>query len=121
MKYQILPKTDNNKRKLIRHYLGEKNNWTQYYLIRNCGFEPSVDNTDFNKTLNEISNAFFWKKPAIISTHRINFIGELVENNRTKNLNALETLIKKILIKWPDVEFITSDNLGNKIKLNKND
>ncbi len=121
MKYQILPRINNDKRKLIRHYLGEKNNLGQFYLIRNCSFEPSIDNANFNKTLNEIHNAFFWNKPAIISTHRINFIGEIVEDNRTKNLNALETLIKKILIKWPDVEFITSDNMGNKIKLNKND
>ncbi len=121
MKYQILPKTDNNKRKLIRHHLGIKNNLDQYYLIRNCSFEPSIDKTDYYKTLHEINNAFLWNKPAIISSHRINFIGELLEDNRTINLKGLENLIKRILIKWPEVEFTTSDNIGKIIKLNNND
>lgn len=122
MKYQLLPKIGDEKRKIIRHYLGEKNSIGQYYIIRNCSFEPSL-NFDFsvNKTINEIKNAFFWKKPAVISTHRINFIGSLVESNRTKNLVSLEFLLKSIKKKWPDVEFMNSAELGETIKTNKND
>lgn len=118
MKYQILPKTENKKRKLIRHYLGEKNNIGQYYLIRNCSFEPSIDNLDFNKTLNEISNAFFWNKPAIISTHRINFMGELSEVNRSNNLKQMDMLIKNIIKKWPNIEFMTTPTFCDSVLKN---
>jgi hypothetical protein len=121
MKYQILPKNGYEKRKLVRHYLGKKNNLGQFYLIRNCSFEPSLDNSGTNKTIQEIQNAFFWKKPAIISTHRINFIGDIVESNRTKNLKDFELLLKNILKMWPNVEFVSSNVLGEIIKLNKND
>lgn len=121
MKYQILPKIGNNKRQLIRHQVGEKNNLDQCYFIRNCGFEPSIDNSNISKTLSEINNSFFWKKPAIISTHRINFIGNLIENNRTKNLDNFKCLINQILKNWPDVEFLNSSELGDLIKTNQND
>lgn len=121
MKYQILPKIGNNKRQLIRHHLGKKNNIGQYYIIRNCGFEPSIDNSNISKTLAEINNSFFWNKPAIISTHRINFIGNLVKDNRTKNLNNFKSLIDQILKNWPEVEFLNSSELGDLIKTNQND
>ena len=54
-------------------------------------------------------------KPAIISSHRINYIGSLVEENRAYNLSRLNNLLKIILEKWPDIEFMTSDQLGDLI------
>ncbi len=120
MKYQILPKEANEKRKLLRHHIGEINKYNQTYLIRNCAFEPSVDGYGFEKTLKEIGNAFFWKKPAIISTHRINFIGFLDERNRTSNLKSFSLLLENILKKWPDVEFMTTVSLGHLISQNRN-
>ena len=97
------------------HYLGQKNKYHQYYLIRNCIFEPSLlkklDTVDY--TLNSIAIALKWNKPAIISSHRINYIGSLQEKNRTDNLLLLNKLIKQILKKWPDVEFMTSNMLGD--------
>ena len=99
------------------HYIGQKNKHNQLYLVRNCIFEPALINKiDFvNYTLNSIAIAFKWSKPAIISSHRINYIGYLNENNRRNNLNLLSDLLQKILIKWPDVEFMTSDKLGDLI------
>jgi len=123
MKYQKLPLFYNTeKRKMIRHYLGNKNKFGQYYLIRNCVFEPSQRSASFNnvgKCLAEIKNAFMWNKPAIITSHRLNYIGSLIPENREKNLTLLETLLKKILKKWPDVEFMSSVDLGNLISSNK--
>lgn len=117
MKYQLLPILKGKKRRKIFHYTGEKNKFEQIYLSRNCGFEPTenpnIDN--ISKCLNQIQNSFFWKKPAIISTHRLNFIGSIDKNNRNRNIELFEELIRRILLKWPDVEFLTSVELGDVI------
>lgn len=112
-----------NKSKLINkfHYLGSKNLYNQTYLIRNVFFEPSlnINNQVVEKTLNKIKIAFRWHKPAIIGTHRLNYIGYINESNRDKNLSLFKQLITKILRNWPDVEFMTSDKLGDLIAKNK--
>jgi hypothetical protein len=118
MKYQKFPKIENQPRKMIRHQLGEKNKHNQIYSIRNCSFEPSSDGSTHEKTLKDIENAFFWKKPAIISTHRINFIGSLNKNNQTKNLIELNYLLKTIINKWPEVEFMNTMELDKLIRTN---
>lgn len=114
MKYQLLPRIYQSKRKKIRHYIGEMTEGNQVYLIRNCSFEPTenpnIDNV--GNCLTQISSAFFFNKPAIISTHRLNYIGFIEHDNKKKNLLGLKSLISNILKKWPEVEFITSDELG---------
>lgn len=118
MKYQLFPKGNNKKRIKKRHFLGEKNRFGQYYLIRNCMFEPSQMRFGFDSVstcLNDIGNAFFWGKPAIITTHRLNFIGFIDKGNRDKNLILFHELLSKIINKWPEVEFMSSCELGAKI------
>jgi hypothetical protein len=114
MKYQISPILNREKRKLIFHYSGERNKLGQTYLVRNCNFDPSETpkSDNVSNCLHQIKNAFFWKKPAIISSHRLNFIGSIDPNNRRENLKLFESLIDQIIKKWPDVEFLTSDKLG---------
>lgn len=119
MKYQKLSKMDDKQRKMIRHYIGEQNKNQQIYSIRNCSFEPSIDGTDHKKTLKEISNAFYWKKPAIISSHRINFIGSLHPENQKTNALKFRNLLKGIINKWPQVEFMDSVSLGKIIRATK--
>ena len=51
----------------------------------------------------------------MISSLRINYIGSLVESNRTTNLRLLNELLARIIKTWPDVEFMTSDQLGDLI------
>lgn len=99
------------------HFLGSRNSFGQYFLIRNCFFEPSLSKLSdpVGDCLNRINIAFRWRKPAIISSHRINFIGALDERNRRDNLILFSDLLKRILITWPDVEFMTSDRLGDLI------
>lgn len=106
----------------IYHYTGQKNSFGQYYTVRNAFFEPSsAPNTDWlGSCMNEISNAFFWGKPAIISSHRVNFIGRLDQQNRDQNLRLLDTLLKRILNKYPDVEFMGSNALGMALKEDQN-
>ena len=100
------------------HYTGEidkKSGIT--YTIRNAFFEPaSAPEKDWiNITLKGVDDAFKKNKPAIIGSHRINFIGSLNEKNRINNLDMLKTILKAIVLKYPKVEFISSDELAGLI------
>jgi len=99
------------------HFLGNRNSFGQYFLIRNCFFEPSLTTISdpVGECLNRIKIAFRWKKPAVISAHRINFMGALDKKNRRDNLILLHNLLKSIIKHWPEVEFMTSDQLGDLI------
>lgn len=106
-----------------RNLLGNKNNINQIYLTRNCFFEPCTDinfNDSISSCLNEVNTSFRWNKPAIISSHRVNYIGSLTENNRKTGLEKLKLLIETIIKKYPEVEFMTSDQLGDLIINEKN-
>jgi hypothetical protein len=59
--------------------------------------------------------AFGWNKPAIINTHRVNYIGSLYPSNRKNGLNQLRTLLQKIKKNWPKVEFLATHELGELI------
>ena len=101
-----------------KHSMGEYTKIGQVILVRNVEFEPSINkNINWHKyVLNQVQNAFFWNQPAVISSHRLNFIGSLNEKNRSENLMLFEDILKDILKKWPNVEFMTSNNLGQLIK-----
>ena len=96
-------------------YTGKKLNQGQILQVRNVVFEPTdnprIDNVQ--KALNQIEAAFFWNKPAIISTHRVNFCGHIERENRDNGLEQLNFLLKSIVRKWPDVEFMDTDELGS--------
>lgn len=94
------------------HYMGQKNELEQVYLVRNCFFEPTQD-LRLNKEycLKGIEKAFKLKKPAIISAHRLNFIGAIHPRNRDNNLRQFSELLQTIVKCWPDVEFMSSDEL----------
>ncbi len=108
----------NGKTRLKFHFLGEENANNQIFLTRNCTFEPSSDRNIkwIASCLNEIKGAFSAKKPAIITCHRVNFIGGIDIENRKKNLNDFSILLTEISNRWPDVEFMTTDQLGDLIK-----
>lgn len=98
------------------HYLGQRNSHSQIYIIRNCLFEPSESEAcGVNRCLSDIDSAFRWGKPAIISTHRVNFVGYIEPSNRDKGLKALKELLNSIVKKWPDVEFMNAVELGELI------
>lgn len=99
------------------HFFGEKNKYGQHFLIRNSFFEPSLSKSSdpVGECLKRIEISFRWNKPAIISTHRINYMGTLDKQNRIKNLKLLNELLTRIISIWPDVEFLTSDQLGDSI------
>jgi len=103
---------------LNSHKLGEENKFGQKYLIRNATFEPSMFNAaddTVERCLEDISIAFRMNKPAIICSHRLNYVGFIDEQNRDKNLKLLDNLLNNIVRKWPEVEFMNSVQLGTLI------
>lgn len=100
--------------------LGQRNDWDQFYITRNCMFEPNEhnDSTAVNKALRDIEISFRCMKPAIISSHRVNFVGSISPGNREHGLRCLKELLFKIKTKWPDAEFLKFSDLAEEIKNN---
>ncbi len=106
------PRGQGKYRKIIR-FQGRRTPFGIYYTIRNCQFEPSTDPSRnwVDSCLAHIETAFRWNKPAIINMHRVNVIGYIDAANRDKNLRLLSLLFKSVVRKWPEVQFVTSDQL----------
>jgi hypothetical protein len=106
----------NGKTRSYNCHLGMKNKFGQTYLVRNVLFEPSLFRLNIkdpvDNALNSIALAFLFKKPAIICSHRINYVGFIDEENRDRTLSQLKILLSSVLKKWPDVEFMTTVQLG---------
>lgn len=99
------------------HYLGQECKSHLLYLTRNVIFEPSKPNPGswVDSAIKEIEIAFAWKKPAIISSHRVNYVSRISSANRDHGLRNLHQLFLSINKKWPDLEFMTSTELGDLI------
>lgn len=116
---QLLPKQEQLSTKI--HLMGSKNKYGQIYLARNVFFEPSQKPSYpwMKNALERIKIAFYWGKPAVISMHRLNFMGGLNENNRKNNLNLLRQLIAEVQKQYPDVVFLSTNELGKLIENGK--
>ena len=100
-------------------YLGQKNRLQMIYLVRNCNFEPArtPDIKDrWMKCVKEVKRAFRLNKPAVINTHRFNYMGSIRKEIRENSLNQLRKLLTTLVRKWPDVRFISSPELGYMIE-----
>jgi hypothetical protein len=114
-KVQIEPQGMGETKKVF-NYLGKKSKSGLTITTRNCLFEPSKGAMDWvGICLSDIDAAFTMKKPAVISTHRVNYIGVHDPKNREHGVKQLKELITRILKKWPGVEFLSSDQLGKLI------
>jgi hypothetical protein len=87
-------------------------------MVRNVVFEPTDDRgVDWVAyTIKQIEAAFRWNRPAIISSHRVNFCGHIDANNREIGISALKKLLQQITARWPDVEFMSASELGKLVK-----
>ena len=104
-----------NSYKTSFNYIGKKTNEGLTIMVRNIVFEPTEDRgLDWvNFTMKQIERAFRWNKPAIISSHRVNFCGHIDPKNREIGLQTLQKLLQEIVKKWPEVEFMAADELGD--------
>lgn len=101
------------------HYTGQVNkNSGLNYIVRNAYFEPAYQGTInwVEATLAKVKLSFTFHTPAIISMHRINFVGGLDGGAREQNLSQFKILLTAIIKKYPDVEFLSSDELGHLIE-----
>ena len=122
-----------------RRFMGERYASGLVGQIRNVHFEPTewwyqhawknssgsigsfpigsypVDSDSVKRALHQIRTAFLWRKPAVMSTHRVNYSGVMDPALRDWNLAQLRTLLEHILYLWPDVKFVTSEELGNRM------
>ena len=97
--------------------LGRSRGCGHLSLVRNVVFEPT-NKPSFDSVglaLSQVAAAFRWRKPAIISSHRVNFCGHIDEENRRSGLAALHRLLRGLVDRWPDVQFISSDELVERI------
>ena len=99
--------------KYVKRFLsnGKQNEEGQRYVVRNCVFEPYLGNCSRNSMavvgcLKNIEAAFRMHAPAIISTHRVNFVGSLESSHRDDSLMQLKELLTEIVKRWSDVEFM---------------
>ncbi|MDK9708681.1 MAG: hypothetical protein OEL83_16685 [Desulforhopalus sp.] len=118
--FQYQPSLERQFRKKY-HFTGQQNRDGQIFLVRNCFFEPSLmEGIDWvDECLKRIQTAFRWSKPAIIGSHRLNYIGFIDVRNRDKNLKLLRELLRRIIHNWPDVEFMHTEQLGRLIEHSK--
>lgn len=103
---------------LYRGFQGTRTKAGLIRLFRNCFFEPSTKgNYDwYSDCMNRIELAFKHGKAANISAHRVNFIGSIDSKNTDKTLPEFKRLLQAIVKRWPNVEFVTSDQLGEIIE-----
>jgi hypothetical protein len=116
-----VPKGNNSYLKKINVF-GHSNVPGQCRLIRNVQFEPSrsmfqgksVDEC-VDAAFAEIETAFKRRQPAVICTHRVNYTSRVDESHRAFSLEALDGLLRGLAMRYPDCEFMTSEQLGRLI------
>jgi hypothetical protein len=87
-------------------------------IVRNVVFEPTNDR-EFDSVelaLDQVAAAFRWRRPAIVSSHRVNFAGHIDQGNREFGLKSLKRFLDGVVARWPDVQFISVDMLVDKIE-----
>ena len=114
--WQDRPVGKNGQYKLKRkiRYTGQKSKHGPIYTVRNCAYEPAIlQNPDecVKACLDAVHRSFAAHKPAIINSHRLNYIGTIHPHNAQDNLRGLKQLLTQIKQDYADVEFITSAQL----------
>lgn len=109
---QLVPNINGYQKAL--HYTGEKGNNDIFYTVRNAHFEPSYSKTTdwVKQVMSKAKIAFAMGTPLIISTHRLNFVSGLDEENRSRNLSLLKELLEQLIKDYPDVTFLNSIELA---------
>lgn len=100
-----------------RAYTGQRKSSGLMLTVRNVYFEPSDKNVPdpVGSALKQIATAFLWHKPAVLSTHRVNYVGALHPENSARGLHLLSQLLKEIVRRWPNVQFLSSDQLSEQM------
>jgi len=96
------------------NYTGKVTGGGLRVMVRNVVFEPTsnraIDWPSYG--MKQIEAAFRLNRPAVISSHRVNYCGHIDEDNRKAGLDDLRSLLHGITERWPDVQFMAADELG---------
>ncbi|MFY7666048.1 hypothetical protein [Flavobacterium sp.] len=85
-------------------------------VVRNVTFEPSSDPINgIDQAMSEIKIAFQWNRPAVICTHRVNYISRLDPKNGSRGLGMLKELLDRVVASYPEVRFMSSQELATLI------
>ena len=79
-------------------------------LVRDLYFEPALGHRG-DKVLEKISWKWSRREPALIETHRFNYLGE----HARASLDALERLLEGVMEKFPAVRFMSSRELAREM------
>lgn len=114
---QVISINEKGENVIKRHLLGEKNNFGQIYLNRNCSFEIFGRKKNIKQDLlKEIDYIFSKGWPAIIDTHMGNYVSGVDPDMRDFDLIELDSLLQQIEEKFPDVIYLTSVELGELVE-----
>lgn len=114
---QIIPCPDNGSFYIYRSFIGQKAPSGLIRTIRNVIFEPYKDDSaDWPRmALRQIESAFRLCKPAVVTSHRINYSSGMDEAHRDRSLRMLDDLLSAVRKRWPDVLFLSSDELADRL------
>jgi len=115
---QLVPNPGDRSARIRRSYTGEKNSFGQIYMVRNVKFEPFENPSKdwVSSGLKEVSSAFSLGVPAIVSTHRANYVSGLSSANRQNSLVLLDQFLRQVVQRWPDTVFMSSDSLASMLE-----
>lgn len=98
-------------------YLGEHSPSGCVYLVRNCYFELFEESARcVERCLRQVAWAFRFGKPAVICSHRVNYVGSISPDHRSRGLGLLAELLGEVLRRWPDVRFMSTPELGSLVE-----
>ncbi len=100
------------------NYTGKKIYKNQLSVLsRNVMFEPSMTTKSnwVNFAYFKIEECFRSNVPAIISSHRVNYVGGVSEVNRENGLWALDELLTKINETYSEVSYLSASELIQKM------
>ncbi len=96
---------------MVPHFLGQKGPVNIIYLTRNGDLEPVDSGTTADHCLRRIADAFSRKVPAVLSSHRVNYTSRISLQHRDHGLSVLAAVLKTVKRNYPNVEFLSSDQL----------
>jgi len=96
------------------HYTGQKNKFGQLYSVRNCSYESAYDQnfeSRADECVQSVKASFDACKPAIINSHRFNYIHSIDPENGENGLKGLDAILRKLIETEPEIEFLSSVEL----------
>lgn len=110
---QFVPNAQGSGGRIERAFTGKHSAAGLLRAVRNVMFEPFENNSAdwVAGALKQIQQSFAFGKPAVVSSHRVNYVSGMSLKHRDRSLALLDTLLERIRRRWPDVEFLSSDQL----------